>query len=70
MLNRSTNPAYAEASAGKPAETYSYLCVGDQGIEPCASRSQTERSTGELVPVFTLGMAKCAEGGTRTPTSG
>ncbi len=24
--------------------------VGDQGIEPCASRSQTEHSTDELVP--------------------
>ena len=26
--------------------------VGDQGIEPCTSRSQTERSTDELVSVF------------------
>ena len=38
-------------------------CVGDQGIEPCASRSQTERSTGELVPDYS------AEGGSRTRTS-
>src|SRR3989304_10618017 len=29
------------------------LSVGVQGIEPCASRSQTERSTDELHSVFT-----------------
>ena len=27
--------------------------VGDQGIEPCTSRSQSEHSTVELVPVLT-----------------
>ena len=34
--------------------------VGDQGIEPCTSRSQSERSTDELVP------EKSAASGTRT----
>lgn len=38
---------------------YPKQLVGDQGIEPCASRSQSERSTDELVPVG-------AGGGSRT----